>query len=218
MVVIVVVFAIALISAAAIGAPKGVAYPQTSPALQIDQKTLETYVGRYAFKGDVFFDVTLEDSFLRLKMPNQEKATLVPSSQADFMVKEATGVTFTFDKGPGGEVVGLTAHQGGDHKAKKISAVVPETPFSKFDPTRIDAYVGQYEVQSNFTLTVTNEKGKLMAEPTNSEKIEFKHVSGTDFISDADGPKLHFVINDDGQVIGVKIALEGKEFKAKKVK
>jgi hypothetical protein len=184
----------------------------------VDQKILETYVGRYAFKGDVFFDITIEDGTLHLKVPGQEKATLVPSSQSDFLVKEATGVSFTFDKDSTGEVIGLTAHQGGDHKAKKISSVVPTTATSKFDPAQINAYVGEYEVQAGFTITVTNEKGKLMAEPKDSEKIEFKYDSGTDFSSDADGPKLHFVINEDNLVVGVKITLEGKEYQAKKIK
>jgi len=207
-----------IFSVLALSKPKFVHNPQSTAPVRVDQKILETYVGRYTFKGDVFFDVTLEDGSLHLKMPGQEKATLAPSSQSDFLVKEVPGVSFTFDKDSKGEVIGLTAHQGGDHKAKKISTVVPDTVASKFDPTQIDAYVGEYEVQAGFTLTVTNEKGKLMAEPKDSEKIAFKHDSGTDFSSDADGPKLHFMINDDGQVVGMKITLEGKEYKAKKIK
>jgi hypothetical protein len=192
---------------------------QQSPApVQVDQKTLESYVGRYAFKGDVFFDVTLEDGLLHLKVPGQEKATLQATSQTDFRVKEAGGISITFDKDASSAVVGITVHQGANHKAKKISSVVPVSGASKFDPNNLDTYSGQYEVQPGFILTVSNEKGTLMGQPTGDEKIPFKHESGTVFSSDADGPKLTFVINDDGQVIGVKVALNGQVYAAKKIK
>jgi hypothetical protein len=187
-------------------------------AVEVDQKTLQSYVGRYAFKGDVFFDVTLEDGLLHVKVPGQEKATLQATGQSDFRVKEAGGISLSFDKDAKGEVVGITVHQGADHKAKKVSSVVPVTGASKFDPNNLDNYSGQYEVQPGFILTVTNENGKLMGQPTGDEKIPFKHESGTVFSSDADGPKLTFAINDDGQVTGVKVELNGQVFAAKKIK
>jgi hypothetical protein len=192
---------------------------QQSPApVQVDQKTLKSYVGRYAFKGDVFFDVTLEDGLLHVKIPGQEKATLQATSQTDFRVKEAGGISVSFDKDDKGEVVGITVHQGADHKAKKISSEVPVSGASKFEPNNLDVYSGQYEVQPGFFLMVTNENGKLMGQPTGDEKIPFKHESGTEFSSDADGPKLKFVINDDGKVTGVKIELNGKIYAARKIK
>jgi hypothetical protein len=191
---------------------------QTPAPVPVDQKTLQSYVGRYAFKGDVFFDVTFEDGLLHVKVPGQEKATLQATSQTDFRVKEAGGISITFDKDAKGEVIGITVHQGADHKAKKVSSVVPVTGASKFDPNNLDAYSGQYEVQPGFILTVSNEKGKLMGQPTGDEKIPFKHESGTVFSSDADGPKLTFAINDDGQVTGVKVELNGQVYAARKIK
>jgi hypothetical protein len=192
---------------------------QESPApVQVDQKTLQSYVGRYAFKGDVFFDFTLDDGLLHIKVPGQEKATLQATSQTDFRVKEAGGISITFDKDAKGEVVGITVHQGADHKAKKISSTVPVSGASRFDPNNLDSYAGQYEVQPGFILTVTIDKGTLMGQPTGDEKIPFKHESATEFISDADGPKLKFAINDDGQVTGVKIELNGKVYPARKIK
>jgi hypothetical protein len=192
--------------------------PQSAAPVLVDQKTLQSYVGRYAFKGDVFFDVTLEEGLLHVKIPGQEKATLLASSQSDFTVKEAGGISLTFDKDAKGEVVGITVHQGADHKAKKVSSVVPVSGASKFDPNNLDAYSGLYEVQPGFVLTVSNEKGTLMGQPTGDEKIPFKHESGTLFSSDADGPKLTFVVNDDGQVTGVKIELNGQVYAARKIK
>jgi hypothetical protein len=191
---------------------------QTPATVSVDQKTLQSYVGRYAFKGDVFFDVTLEDGLLHLKIPGQEKATLLATSQTDFRVKEAGGISMTFDKDAKGEVVGITVHQVANHKAKKISSVVPESGASKFDPNNLDAFSGQYEVQPGFIIAITNEKGTLMGQPTGDEKIAFKHESGMVFSSDADGPKLTFVINDDGQVTGVKVELNGQVYAAKKIK
>lgn len=82
-----------------------------------------------------------------------------------------------------------------------------------------DAYVGEYQVQPGFTLTMTNEGGKLMGKPTGDEKAEFKPDGAPDqFFSPVVNARLKFVRDEAGAVTGVIVTLDGKDFPSKKIK
>lgn len=210
------VLAIAATTVALGKTPRAV-FQQPSAAVKVDDKTLQSYVGRYEFKADVAFEISLEDGVLYVKAPGQQKAALVATSPLDFRVQETKGLNLTFSKDSKGEVSGLTLHQDGDHTAKKVSSTAT-TADVKFDPNNFDAYAGEYEVQPGFILTITNENGKLMGQPPGDEKLELKHESGLLFSSEAAGATLTFVTSDSGKVVGVTVSLGGQEYKAKKIK
>lgn len=87
------------------------------------------------------------------------------------------------------------------------------------DPKSYDDYVGQYQVTRDFILTITNEKGKLMGQPTGDEKVEFKPENEPEqFFSSAVDARLKFVRDEKGEVVGVVVTLDGKDFQAKKTK
>ncbi len=87
------------------------------------------------------------------------------------------------------------------------------------DKKNYDAYVGQYEVAKDFVLTITNEKDKLMGQPTNDEKVEFKPEAAAEtFFSREVNARLKFVRNEKDEVVGVIVTLGGKDFPAKKIK
>jgi hypothetical protein len=82
-----------------------------------------------------------------------------------------------------------------------------------------DIYVGQYQVAEGFVLTVTNENGKLMGQPTGDEKAEFKPKSGADeFYSSTVNASLKFARDAAGVVTAVVVNIDGKDFYSKKIK
>lgn len=94
-----------------------------------------------------------------------------------------------------------------------------QTSQEQKDPKSYDAYVGQYEVNKDFILTITNEKGKLMGQPTGDEKVEFRAEKEPEqFFSSEVNARLKFVRNETNEVVGVIVTLDGKEFPAKKIK
>jgi hypothetical protein len=185
------------------------------PEVKVDAKVLDSYVGSYSFKADVVFEVSLEKGTLKLKAPGQERVSLVATSNSDFKVATDPNVSLTFKADEKGQIVGMTVHQNGEHYAKKISSTVRA---SKFNADDLNSYIGEYEIQPGSVLIVTNEGGKLMAQPTGNEKIEFKHDSELTFSEDSVPAKLTFALNDQDQVSGVTIYLADKVFKAKKTK
>jgi hypothetical protein len=82
-----------------------------------------------------------------------------------------------------------------------------------------DVYVGQYEVAKDFILTITNEDGKLMVQPTGESKAEFKPEETVEtFFSQEVNARLKFATNDKNEVTGVLVSIGGKDFWAKKIK
>ncbi len=79
--------------------------------------------------------------------------------------------------------------------------------------------MGLYDVAPNFSLTVTNENGKLMGQPTGDEKVEFKAESAADvFFSSVVNARLKFARDGAGAVIAVVVTLGGKDYYSKRVK
>lgn len=82
-----------------------------------------------------------------------------------------------------------------------------------------DIYVGQYQVAEGFVLTITNENGKLMGQPTGDEKAEFKPQVGADeFYSSNVNARLKFAKDPAGVVNAVVVTIDGKDFYSKKIK
>lgn len=82
-----------------------------------------------------------------------------------------------------------------------------------------DIYVGQYEAAKDFTLTITNEDGKLMGQRTGETIAEFKAEETADTFSSAEiKARLKFAKNEKGEVTGVIVSLRGKDYWSKKIK
>ncbi|HEY0405980.1 MAG TPA: DUF3471 domain-containing protein [Pyrinomonadaceae bacterium] len=87
------------------------------------------------------------------------------------------------------------------------------------DKKAYDIYAGQYEVAKEFVLTVTNDDGKLMGQPTGDEKAEFKAEETPDrFFSSAVDAHLKFARNDKNEITGVVVTIGGKDYWARKIK
>ena len=87
----------------------------------------------------------------------------------------------------------------------------------KIDPKILDAYVGQYELNSNFIITMTREGDSLMTQATGQPKFELFPESETKFFLKAVDAQVIFVKDDKGAVTHL-ILHQGGEQKAKKIK
>jgi hypothetical protein len=101
-----------------------------------------------------------------------------------------------------------------------VNRTIQETkPQEQKEKVSYDVYVGQYEVAKDFILTITNENGKLMGQPTGDTKAEFKpEETAETFYSAEVNARLKFATNDKNEVSGVLVSIGGKDFWAKKIK
>jgi nitroreductase len=100
---------------------KGVNYSEAKirKAIQLDDKILGTYTGKYEFQPGFALIISLENGRLFAQATGQQKLEIFAESETDFFWK-VVDAQITFNKDKTGKVMGLTLHQGGrDMPAKK---------------------------------------------------------------------------------------------------
>jgi Domain of unknown function (DUF3471) len=87
----------------------------------------------------------------------------------------------------------------------------------KVDPKLFDAYVGQYEVDSNFILTISREGDRLMAAPTSRPQAELFPESETKYFFKVIDAQITFVKDESGNVTHL-ILHQGGDRQGRKIK
>jgi hypothetical protein len=82
---------------------------------------------------------------------------------------------------------GVAAEYGWDEFLPKPYTVIP------FDHTRLNEYTGRFQVNPDRVLTLTNQNGTLVAEPTGDPKFELLPISETTFVRRDADLKYEFV-------------------------
>jgi nitroreductase len=100
---------------------KGVNYTEARirKAIQLDEKILKKYVGKYELQPGFILTFTVEGSKIFTQATGQQKVEIFPETETEFFLKVVDAqITFNLDND--GKVIGLTLHQGGrDMPAKK---------------------------------------------------------------------------------------------------
>lgn len=88
----------------------------------------------------------------------------------------------------------------------------------KVDPKIYDAYVGEYELASDFVFTITREGDRLLMQATGQGKAEAFPASETDFFFKVVRADITFVKDATGRVTHLVLNQNGRQMNAKKVK
>lgn len=88
------------------------------------------------------------------------------------------------------------------------------------DPAIFDAYVGEYQVDPNFTLVILNEKGRLLLSPNRMGRIQLYPESETRFFARIMGPRIAvtFVKGQNGKVNELVFHQDNMKIPAKRVR
>jgi CubicO group peptidase (beta-lactamase class C family) len=96
--------------------------------------------------------------------------------------------------------------------------VFKERTIVKVDPQIYDAYLGKYEPERSFVLTVTREGGRLFVQGTNQARREVFPESPTKFfVKRTDTQQISFVKGPDGKVTHAVLHMGTVEKKAPKI-
>lgn len=88
-------------------------------AIELEESQLKEYLGKYELAPDFILTVSLEEGRMYAQASGQGKIEIIPVAVDEFMTK-GIDAKLTFNRGEKGGVEGLTLHQNGEHKAKKI--------------------------------------------------------------------------------------------------
>jgi len=100
----------------------------------------------------------------------------------------------------------------------KLALLSGEQKEVKVDQKILDSYAGEYQLAPTFTITVTSENGKLMAQATGQQKFELFPTSETDFYLKVTAAQVTFVKDSSGNVTEMILTQNGRKGTGKKIR
>jgi CubicO group peptidase (beta-lactamase class C family) len=100
----------------------------------------------------------------------------------------------------------------------RLAALTGEEKDVTVDPKILESYVGEYQLGPTFTITITTQDGKLMAQATGQEKFELFATSDTDFYLKVVPASVSFVKDAEGKVTELVLTQNGRKGTAKKIR
>jgi len=88
------------------------------PEIEVDEKILETYVGKYQLAPNFILTVTKEGTQLMTQATGQQKLPVFPKSENEFYLK-VVDAQLTFNKNDEGNIESVTLHQNGQNMPGK---------------------------------------------------------------------------------------------------
>jgi len=200
------------LAALAIGEP----FPQfTEVALAED--VLRRYVGVYRIDDDAECVVTVRDGALYTQWPGDQPMRASPASETHFFYRTSLShLAFVIE---GGEVTGLLIYQRGSpdaERAVKASGDVPTREVVVLDRAILERYVGHYELQPGFDLTVSLDGDRLMGRAPGLQAVQLHPASDTEFSIEEIEAQITFVVGPDGRASELILFRSGREMRARR--
>ena len=99
-----------------------------------------------------------------------------------------------------------------------INKTIPTYTEIKIEAAVLESFIGEYELNPKFILTVTKEQNRLFNQATGQEKFEVFAESPTKFFLKVVDAQIEFVKDESGKVSKLILSQNGRKTEAKKIK
>ncbi|MGD2153902.1 MAG: serine hydrolase [Gemmatimonadales bacterium] len=184
--------------------------------IALDEATLSRYAGVYRIDENTQRVVTVEDGQLYTQRSGGARQRAYPSSETHFFYKHSLShFEFVVE---GGETY-MLMYQGGAEQAERAVRVAdapqPRQP-TELDPSIYDDYVGVYELEPGFDLTVTRDGDRLIVQATGQSPVEILPESETEFFVEEIDAQITFVRSPSGSVDRLILHQGGRDIPAER--
>ncbi len=204
------------IAAMAMGDP----FPEFK-AVEVRSEVLEKYVGVYKIDEQARRYVTVVDGQLYTLRTGSTRLAATPSSETAFFY-ELSPSHFEFVVDDQGAVTGMQMYPEGRKTvelAVKVNEEMPaERDVAEIDFALYDDYVGEYELVPGFSIKITRDENRLMAQATGQPEFELFPSSDTAFFLKVVEAELTFSRDSDGTVNQLVLKQAGAETPGKRKK
>ena len=181
--------------------------------IQVDEKILASYTGRYDYGQGMILKVTINGKQLNAQMTGQPMFPIYPASDSEFNWKVVdASIKFVTDET--GKVTHAIHHQNGQVlEAKKLS---DEARIS-VDPALFDGYAGKYDGGNNLIIVVTKEGDKMYMQGPGLPKYQLIPASATEYFTEEIKARFTFKQDDSGKTNELSVNFDGQIFPTKRV-
>lgn len=197
-------------AAIAIGKP----YLGQEDMISVKSDYLKDLVGVYDFADSSSRIITLEDNQLYSQRIGSSKIKIFPTKKNTFSF-ENNFATIQFQKN-GNEINAFFASRINKTKGIKTEKPIPVDKEIQLELEILKRYIGVYEINSGFDITITIEDKKLISQATGQQKFQIFPESQTKFFLQAIDAQIEFIENDNGNFESLIIYQSGQEISGKK--
>lgn len=188
-------------------------------AVKVSPEVLRRHVGVYRIEGDATRTITLEGDKLYSQRSGGARLEIQPASETAFFYPGSLSrLEFVADAaGRTTEMLFYADDAREPQRCERIADAAAERSVAKVDPALYDGYVGEYELQPGFVLSVTREGDRLMTQATGQAKVEVFPSSETEFFLKVVDAQLTFVRGADGRVDSLVLHQGGRDMPARRL-
>jgi CubicO group peptidase (beta-lactamase class C family) len=193
--------------------------PYEYKEIKLDNAVLESYTGVYQKEGsDELRVITFADNQLYSQRGKNTKFKVTPY-QKDMFFFENVLTTLEFGRNDVGQVDKLIVKgRQGNETWTKTNKPIPTIVEIQVEDNILGKYVGDYELATNFILSITKEKNKLFAQATGQGKNELFAETETKFFLKVVPAQIEFFKDDTGKVTKLVLNQGGAKMEAPKTK
>lgn len=197
-------------AAMAIGKP----YLGEDDAITVEEEYLKRLVGVYDFADNSSRIITLEGDQLYSQRVGSTKIKLFPTQKNTFSFEDHFA-TIAFEEN-GDRIKAIFSSRIDKTEGSKTNKPIPSTTEIQLGLDILERYVGVYEIQPGFDLTVTLEDGKLMSQATGQQNVQIFPESETKFFLKVLDAQIEFFANEEGSFESFILYQGGQEIPGKK--
>jgi CubicO group peptidase (beta-lactamase class C family) len=199
------------IAAHVLGKPFAVA-----SAMTISEEKMKQWTGTYEFENGVIRYITLQDGSLFSQREGSSNMKLFPVSENEYNFDDSfSGYTFSAEKGKKVAYFNSRIRKSKGLESDKKPPAAKEA--ISVDPSILVKYIGTYEIQPGFTITISTEENQIFAQATGQELIEIYPESQTEFFLKVVPAQIVFTTDESGVAQRLTLHQGGQAMEGKKL-
>ena len=171
-------------------------------------------VGVYDFADSSSRIITIEDNQLYSQRSGSSKIKIFPTKKNTFSYDNQFA-TIQFQEN-GNEVKAFFANRINKTEGIKTEKPIPVHNEIQLELRTLQSYIGVYEIQPGFDITITIEDKKLMSQATGQQKLQIFPESQTKFFLKVIDAQIEFIESDNGKFDSFILYQGGQEISGKK--
>ncbi len=192
--------------------------PVNMNEIKIDATLLDNYAGVYENSEGVKRTISKEGNQLYSQRQGSQRLEIKPNGRDSFFFDNSLTV-ITFSRDAAGKITeAVTDDRGQKVTWKKTDEKVTAKKEMTVDGEKLQQYVGEYELQPGFVMTVTRDGNRLFTQATGQSKVEVYAESETKFFLKVVEAQIEFLKDDGGKYNTLVLYQGGRRMEAKRIK